>query len=91
MDGSAASGRQTLATADTGFPYPRAVEEGISATVVRMLPSLVTRMILVAFSWHAILLFVAQIELRQIEPIAEALTLQHGLDRCEIAVTYREV
>ena len=48
-------------------------------------------MILVTYSWHAraIMLFVAQLEERQIEPVAHAIAFQHGLTRMDIAVTYK--
>ena len=49
-------------------------------------------MILVTYSWHGrCVLFVAQLEERQVEPVAHAVAFQHGLIRMDIAVTYKEV
>ena len=49
-------------------------------------------MTLIVFSWYRHkVLFVAQLEERQIEPVAHALCLQHGLTRQDISVTYTEV
>lgn len=49
-------------------------------------------MILVTFSWYGRkVLFVAQLEERDIEPVAHAIAFMHGLSRMDIGVTYREV
>lgn len=77
----------------SGSGRSQAARGSTDATAVPTEPnSEVTRMTLVVFSWHGrVVLFVAQMELRLVESVAMALALQHGIDRCEIAVTYKEV
>ncbi len=47
-------------------------------------------MIFVVFHWRSVVLFQAQLEQRQVEPVAHAVCLEHGIARNELAVTYRE-
>lgn len=47
-------------------------------------------MIFCVFHWRTIVLFQAQLEEQQIEPVAHAICLEHGILRAELAITYRE-